>query len=824
MRGAVYRSWNRVHVAESGGNMEFTRPFHRWLKERRAELDLTQGDLARRIQYSPETIRKIEAGVLKPSRQIADLMSTHLGVPETQHEAFVAFAVGSREDKPQPKFGNLPNPPTSLLGREREVAAVRDLLDRRDIRFVTLIGMGGVGKTRLAIQVAHEVSQRFADGVWFVALAPITAPEAVLTSIVQELGIDAPAALTSQQVLGRYLRERNLLLVLDNLEQVLDIAPFIADILVTAPGVKVIATSREPLQIAGEQRFMVSPLPIEDISVELFTQRARAVQPSFMLSEANRPTVTEICSKLDGLPLAIELAVARIVLFTPKELLAQLDQRLPLLTGGRRDLPIRQRTLRATLDWSYSLLTSEEQALFRRLGVFAGGFTLSAAQTFCEIDHLPLTTLDGLSALVTKCLLVRRDMGEDESRYFMLETIREYALEKLIETGENANWHRRLAERMAALIDRGDQELALEIDNWRAAFAWVVASERSNGLALSLFPYDDNASCLPISCSEFASALERALAMPPAQNNWAAQVRALDVYGGAIANMADLRRAQHISEAALALCREHNLRPEMVGVLYSLGHHARERGDVMQARAHFQACLQMWHDTNLADPTLANLLLTMAEVEIVAENAAEALRLLDESLVVLSKANPPASPLQRINDLGWEANHRAHAFQLQGDFSKAKTLLHQSLDYFSGKRTGLPFQTWSRSASAYTYQSLGENALSEENLTEARRHSHESLRLHDEFGNKIGITWCLATLAGVATRDEDPERGAQLWGASEAFREQIGCRIASASRLNRERTVAMLRQELGKAHFEAEAATGRALSLELAITLAMHPS
>ena len=310
----------------------------------------------------------------------------------------------------------------------------------------------------------------------------------MLSSIVQVLGIDAPPALTPQQVLARFLRERKLLLVLDNLEQVLEAAPLIADILAAAPGVKAIATSREPLQIAGEQRFTVSPLPIEDISVELFAQRARAVQPGFDLNEANRPTVIEICRKLDGLPLAIELAVARIALFTPKELLAQLVQRLLLLTGGGRDLPARQRTLRATLDWSYGLLTPDEQALFRRLGVFAGGCALQAVQLFCEADRLHISPVDGLAALVTKSLLVRTEAQDGESRFLMLETMREYALEKLAENGERDIWHRKLAELMAGMVNRRDQRLALEIDNWRTAVAWVISSESTSQLALTLFP------------------------------------------------------------------------------------------------------------------------------------------------------------------------------------------------------------------------------------------------------------------------------------------------------------------------------------------------
>ena len=349
---------------------------------------------------------------------------------------------------------NLPMQRSPLIGREREVAAVAALLRRDDVGLVTLLGPGGVGKTRLSLQVAVDLLDDFKDGVWFVNLAPITDPALVPSTIAQTLGVKEAGGEPLPETLKAYLREKRLLLLLDNFEQVVAAAPLVADLLASARHLKVLITSREVLHLYGEHEYPVPPLALPDLkhlppldylsqyaAVALFIQRAQAIKPDFQVTNANAPAVAEICARLDGLPLAIELAAVRVRLFPPEALLGRLEHRLKALAGGARDLPARQQTLRGTIDWSYQLLDPAEQTLFARLGVFVGGCTLEAAEAVCNPDGaLPLEVLDALTSLVDKSLLRqhgdRTSTLDSEPRFGMFETVREYALERLAASGE----------------------------------------------------------------------------------------------------------------------------------------------------------------------------------------------------------------------------------------------------------------------------------------------------------------------------------------------------------------------------------------------------
>jgi len=433
---------------------------------------------------------------------------------------FQIVAPGLQSDFPPLKTlenrpNNLPLQPTPLIGRERELGEVAKLLRRAEVLLVTLTGPGGTGKTRVGLQVASDLLDEFPDGVWYVELAALTDAALVAPMIAQTLAVSEVATKPILDTLKAYLREKKLLLVLDNFEQVMDARGAVAALVKSAPDVRVLVTSREKLNVYGEHEYAVPPLSLPDMkalpplekltqyeAVELFIERARAAKADFEVNNDNAAAVAEICVRVDGLPLAIELAAARVKMLPPQALLARLSSSLSgpfkLLTGGARDLSARLQTLRGTIDWSYNLLSDEEKRFFARAAVFQGGRTLEALEAVCSLEplqaggNLHFDVLDGVQSLADKSLLRQRDGRDGEVRFWMLETIQEYAREKLEESGEAAAVRRehalyfmRLAEEVSPLLTgegqlEGLEKLEEEYDNIRAALQWSreTAAER----------------------------------------------------------------------------------------------------------------------------------------------------------------------------------------------------------------------------------------------------------------------------------------------------------------------------------------------------------
>ena len=501
--------------------------FGQWLKKRRKVLDLTQAELAKRVGCAVITIQKIEANERRPSKQMSGLLAEHLDIPGEERQEFVRFARGEPDAQrlaafhdldhrvawslPSYQLTNIPSPLTPLIGRDQEVATAKKRLLGEEARLLTLIGPPGVGKTRLAIQIASDIRDEFGDGVCFVSLAPINDSSLVATTIAQIMGVNQVGERSFADRLKEYLSDKQMLLVLDNFEQVVAAAGFVAELLSASPWLSILVTSRVPLSIRGERQFLVSPLalPTEEnvgfdpsklmrySAIELFVERAQAVRPDFALLQENANTVAAICKRLDGLPLAIELVAARTGFLLPGALLEQISGQQVLHTDGLRDLPPRHRNLYHAIDWSYALLAPEEQRLLTWMSVFNGGWTLDAAVGITRGQPV-FKIREALNSLVGINLILLFE-HQGESRFTLLETVRAYALERLAETGAEADVRQRHAEYYLALAEEADphlrtsvqivwlDRLEAECGNLRAALAWFIdqAQDVESGLRLA---------------------------------------------------------------------------------------------------------------------------------------------------------------------------------------------------------------------------------------------------------------------------------------------------------------------------------------------------
>ena len=548
-------------------------------------------------------------------------------LPRPEH-LYQAMAEGLATDFPALRSmdvrpNNLPVQLTSFVGRRRELEEIEAAV--RESRLLTLTGPGGTGKTRLSIQAARDLLPEFRDGAFFVALAPLTDPALVVPTVAQALGLREASDRSPIEGVIDHLRDKEMLLVLDNFEQVLDAATEVGQLLTSTEQVRALATSREPLGLHGEREYSVPPLGLPDPehlppfqglsqyeSVALFIDRAAAVVPGFAVTNENAPAIAEICARLDGLPLAIELAAARVKILTPQAMLARLDHALAFLTRGARDVPTRQQTLRDAIAWSYDLLDEEERRLFARLSVFVGGFALEAAGAVANPGgELGVDTLDGVASLTNKSLLRHMETGPEEPRFFMLETIREFAAERLAGSPEADDVARRHAAFCLELAEHAGPELtgpnqvhwlerfSAEHDNFRASLTWAERTgqlDTALRLAGSLWRFWQMRGHL----REARERLDRLLALPPGSASREARAKALEAAGGVSYWMADMSTARRYYEECLAIRRELGDRRAIAEALYNLGfaiNYGAGRGaNASEARKVFQEALDMFRE------------------------------------------------------------------------------------------------------------------------------------------------------------------------------------------------------------------------------------
>ena len=690
---------------------------------------------------------------------------------------------------------NLPIQATPFVGRERELAETTGLLRRDDIRVLTLTGPGGTGKTRLALQTAAELLDDFPAGVFLAELGTLTDPQLVLPTIAQTLGLHQRPRQTTAESLLEHTRGRPLLLLLDNFEQILDAGPLLARLLAEAPGVKLLVTSRAPLRVPGEQEYPVPPLPLPDPrrlpdvatlsqyeAVALFVERAKAVRPDFRVTDENAAAVAELCVRLDGLPLAIELAAARTKLLPPQALLARLDKRLELLTGGARGLPERQQTLRGAIDWSYDALDEAEQTLFARLAVFSGRWRIEAAEAVCNAGG-ELNVLDGLGSLVDTSLVRHEEAPDGEPRFTMLETIREYAAERLQAGGEAEELRRRHAEEFLGLAEQaedvfyGGEQAALwarteeSNDNMRAALSWAAAVDPEVELRLAVALY--GFWFVRANYAEGRTWLEDALSRAPSAP---AQLR-----GRALASAAELAIFQGDDEDARSLV-DRGL------TLY------RELGD----------------PTGIARAVAASGLIALSESDFDRAEACfdDARRLLESGEKGRLERFLLAATL---TNLGSIAMSREPA-----DLERARALNQEAL--------ALQRELGNSDLAAVSLHNIGRVDLSFGRLHDAGTSMRQSLETAHELSARETIAYCLEGFAELALAGGDLQGAAQLIGASDALFDELGVTMFGSEAETRVETLERLQSALAEDRLTRERATGAALTVEQAVALALRAS
>lgn len=687
---------------------------------------------------------------------------------------------------------NLPARPNSFIGRKKELASLRTYLQTADIRLVTIVGPSGVGKTRLSLELAHQLASNYRDGANFVSLAPLNDPVLVASAIAQTFGIHETSYRSLQEALVASLRDRQLLLLLDNFEHVLPAARLVSELLAAAAGLKILATSRAPLELYGEHLFQLSPLPVPDSryflppsenplrfeGIRLFVERAGAVNQGFTLTAENAAAVVKICIRLDGLPLAIELAAARARMLSPTDMAAQFDGRegrfpFPMLAKGARDAPARHQTLHNAIAWSYDLLEAGEQALFRHLGVFSGGCTPEAAEAVCQ------ATTDALESLVDNNLLIQSEAG-GERRFGMLEMIRSFALEQLGLRGEDDCYRKRHVEYYLALAHDYDSKL-----NSLYGQAWIRALERERG--------------------NLRSVLAWGLAAPD-MGSLEARVKAVRACLGAM--QLPFSEQRQWLEKALSLllgnsppavdCEQNLMHADLLNML---GAAAYFQGDYPAARAYLERCQSILVALGDKKP-LAGTLIAKSWTLLALGDRFQAKASAEWSLALgreLEDSSTIAHALNHLGCLAW----------LEGNFDLAENLTIQSLDCF--KEAHEP--AWE----AILHLNLGQVVQDRGDQARARQLYRTGLELSWKCHNLLAMGMGLEKAARSAATYGELGRAARLFAAAETLLQSIGFAIEPLNRPGHETYFALARNGLDQDEFDAAWAEGQALTLEQAV-------
>jgi predicted ATPase len=730
---------------------------------------------------------------------------------------------------------NLPVSRTGFVGREKEVEAAKELLVRQDVRLVTVTGPGGIGKTRLAVEVVNGLIEQFPGGIHFIPLSPLRDPGLIVSVIVKALGVREVGGQSALELLKKNLQDRTrapMLFLLDNFEHLIQAAPTVAELLAMGPSLKILATSRAALHVYGEHEFPVPPLALPDSrsrpsvktlsqcpAVALFVQRAVAAKPDFELNRENASAVTEICVRLDGLPLAIELAAARVKVLSPSSMLTRLASRLQLLTGGARDLPQRQQTLRAAMDWSHDLLNQAEQKLFRRLSVFVGGCNLEGVEAVCDTKgDLDLDLLDGMASMVDKSLVQQVEQAKGECRFVMLETIREYALEKLKASGEEALTKRAHAAYCLVLAEEEVTQqstaegtgwldrFALEHDNFRAGLEWLTETGDADwGMRLggALFRFWETREYL----AEGRDRLGRLLKLAGAAAPTKARMRVLFAAGVLAGEQGDYASAdRHVIESK-DIARKLGDKMGVAVSLNALAVLARDRGEIANAHDLFAESLELWRE--LGD---------LRAVARALSNLANVVKLQGDYDSARSLYRECHSIFQGLRDrtgVAWTLNHQGDVARDQGDSAAARTLYEEALAIFRelGDRWGI----------AGTLADLGSLAREHGNYPAAHSLYRESLKTFQELKHKRGIARLLECFACSASAQADPKRALRWAGAAAALRQNIGAPLTAAEQAKLEESLDAARRAMTNTADATAWLEGWALPVEKAIEEVLKP-